>query len=138
MTRRHRNWLDDYLATVVSRSEAPARFHFWAGCSVIGGALRRHVYIDMETFQWYPNLYVLLVGPPGIVKKSTTINIGARLLRDVEGVKFGADITTWEGFIEQLDQSQEIYSTGGGDTLVNSEATTACSLTMTISEWGTF
>src|SRR5215469_3088410 len=109
--RNHPNWLEAYLEVVVPRSEAPSRFHWWVGASVIAGAMRRHVYIDMESFQWYPNLYVILVGPPGIVKKSTTINIGARLLRDVPGVMFGADVSTWEGFVKQLDESRDIQST---------------------------
>lgn len=141
MARKHAHWIQDYLRVVVHRGEAPEKFHFWCACSVIAGALRRRVYIDMETFQWYPNLYVILVGPPGIVKKSTTINIGARLLRDIDGIHFGADVTTWEGFIQQLDEAKDIHrvdTADGGKLTVEDRHTVTCALTMTISEWGTF
>lgn len=136
--RRHDDWIRSYLDAVVSRSEAPERFHFWCACSVIAGAVRRRVFIDMEAFQWYPNLYVILVGPPGIVKKSTTINIGARLLRDVPGVQFGADVNTWEGFIQQLDEAKDIFTDDQGKLSTSTTHTVSCALTLSVSEWGTF
>lgn len=137
---RRGDWLRNYLDTVVSRSEAPERFHWWVGASIIGGALRRHVYINMETFQWFPNLYVILVGPPGIVKKSTTINVGARLLRNIPGVNFGADISTWEGFVQQLDDAKDIHTPqmNGAKLDLDTRHSISCALTMTVSEWGTF
>lgn len=139
MGRRHANWLANYVDTVAPKSEAPERFHWFVGASVIAGVLRRKVWIDMESFSWFPNLYIILVGPPGIVKKSTTINIGARLLHDVPGVQFGADVTTWEGFIQQLDEAKDIFSNEPQDKLSTStKHTVTCALTMTISEWGTF
>jgi Protein of unknown function (DUF3987) len=138
--RRHDDWIADYLATVVPKSEAPERFHFWVAASIIGGALRRRVFIDMEAFRWYPNLFVVLVGPPGTVKKSTTINIGARLLRDVPNINFGSDVTTWEGFMVEVEQSMDMFAEGapGGKLSLDSDYTGTCALTLVISEWGTF
>ena len=51
----------------------------WVGVSTIAGALRRKVWIDQAYFKWYPNFYIILVAPPGIVAKSTTASLGMRL-----------------------------------------------------------
>lgn len=142
VTRQHPDWITAYLDAVVSRSEAPEHFHFWIASWIIGGALRRRVFIEMEAFQWYPNQYIILVGPPGTVKKSSTINIGARLLRAVPHIKFGSDIATWEGFMEELEEADDDFSTGNptpghrfsfNDTIKRTKA-----LNFAISEWGTF
>lgn len=140
MPREHKDWIAAYLDTVVPRSEAPERFHFWVGASIIGGALRRRVYIDMEAFKWYPNFFIVLVGPPGTVKKSTTINVGARLLRKVPNINFGSDITTWEAFMDEVEQAVDMFAEGdpSAKLSLDSEAADTRAITYVISEWGTF
>lgn len=73
--------------------------YFWVGVSAIAGALRRKVWIDQAYFKWYPNFYIVLVAPPGIVSKSTTAGISMNLLRKVPGIHFGPDVVTWQALI---------------------------------------
>lgn len=80
---------------------------FWTGVSTIAGALRRRVWIDQKYFQWLPNFYVILVAPPGIVSKSTTANIGMNLLREIQGIKFGPDVITWQALVMELSKACE-------------------------------
>lgn len=138
--RRHNDWITAYLGTVVPKSEAPERFHFWVAASIIAGALRRRVYLDMEAFRWYPNMFVVLVGPPGTVKKSTTINVGARLLRDVPNINFGPDIATWEGFLVAVEGATDMFAEGSPSEKLSLDTTYegTCALTLVVSEWGTF
>jgi len=117
-------------------SEAPDDLHFWTGVSTVAGALRRKVWIEMRKFQWSPNFYVVFVGPPGVVTKSTTINAGFELLEKVEGVHFGPESITWQALgmdfekaIEHVDYTDE---SGAEVSLPMS-----C-LTCSISELGTF
>lgn len=42
----------------------PEIFRLWAGISAIAGALERRVWVDTAQSIVYPNLYILLVGPP--------------------------------------------------------------------------
>lgn len=93
MGRHFDDWLKTYML-YTRDSESPDEFHFWTGVSTIAGALRRRVWIDMRKFLWTPNFYIILVGPPGIVTKSTTTSVGYNLLRHVEGVHFGPDSAT--------------------------------------------
>ena len=109
--------LDDWIATYLNYtffSEAPDIFHFWSAVGILAGALRRKVYFDQGLFQWTPNQYIILVANPGIATKSTTMNIGARLLRQVPGIYFGADAVTWQALVEDLSNAQEEVAMPGG------------------------
>lgn len=88
-------------------SESPDAFHFWTGVGTIAGALRRRVWLDMRHFQWTPNFYIILVGPPGIATKSTTIRIGTSLLEQVDGIHFGPQSMTWQSLTQTMEQSVE-------------------------------
>lgn len=139
MARNHANFLRAYTDTLTPKGEAPERMHFWAAVAAIGGALRRRVYIDEGHYRYYPNFYVMLVGPPGLIKKSTTINVASGLLRDVPNVKIGADVSTWQSFVEEVAQAQDLFAEG--EVAVNpldQEHTVSSALTLTISEFGTF
>jgi len=95
------NWIKAYLA-YTAPMEAPDTFHFWTAVSTIAGALRRRVWLDMGHFQWTPNFYIIFVAPPGIVSKSTTLNIGMSMLREIKEVKFGPDVVTWQALTQSL------------------------------------
>jgi hypothetical protein len=95
------NWLG-YYAEYTKESESPASFHLWTGLSVLASACRRNVWLNQGTYILYPNLYVILVGPPGRVRKSTSIRLGRRLLLGLEGINFSADSITREELIRQL------------------------------------
>lgn len=129
--RRHANWLEGYVE-LCQASEAPDKFHFWTGVSTIAGALRRQVWIDQRYFEWVPNFYIVLVGPPGIVTKSTTISIGHSLLAELEEVKFGPQIITWQALAQSLAQSTELIEPRPGTFLPMS------AVTISVSELGTF
>lgn len=95
------NWLNWY-SEYTKESESPNSFHLWTGLSVLASAVRRNVWLNQGTYILYPNLYVILVGPPGRVRKSTSIRLGRRLLLGVEGIQFSADSITREELIRQL------------------------------------
>jgi hypothetical protein len=100
------SWLTAYLA-YTAESESPEEYHLWTAISVIAGALRRSVFFDMGYFLMYPNMYVVLVGPPGRCKKSTAMRIGRDILKATPGAKFTADSTTREKLIINLTQAHK-------------------------------
>ena len=105
--RKLKNWLTGY-ANYTRHSESPDLFHFWTGVFTIAGALRRQVWIDQRYFQWTPNFYIILVGPPGVAAKSTSLGLGAELLKEVDGVYFGPNSMTWQGLITALEESAKL------------------------------
>lgn len=90
-----------------SDSESPNDFHFWTGVSTIAGALGRKVWIDMRKFQWTANFYIVLVGPPGIATKSTSMRSGMRLLERAECANFGPPSMTWQALTDSLSEAIE-------------------------------
>lgn len=128
MTRRHPDWLKAYLE-YSSYSEAQPHMRFWCGISAIAGALRRKVWIDQFYFKWFPNFYIVLVAPPGVVAKSTTVSVAINLLRRVEGIKFGPDVVTWPALVETFAGSAEAFDYAGAYH-------TMCAMTLESSEFG--
>lgn len=128
MARYHTDWLTAFM-DYASFGEAPRHMYFWAGASAIAGALRRKVWIDQAYFKWYPNMYVILVAPPGIVSKSTTAGISMSLLRQVPGIKFGPDVVTWPALVSSFAASTEAFE-------YNGEYLPMSALTLESSEFG--
>jgi len=109
--RHYKDWLSAFC-DYASFGEAPRRMYFWVGVSAVAGALRRRVWIDQAYFRWYPNFYIILVAPPGIVSKSTTASISMDLLRQVPGINFGPDVVTWQALVGAFAQSKEEFKFG--------------------------
>lgn len=130
--RAYDNWLKAYI-NHTRFSESPDAFHLWTGVSVIAGALRRRVWIDQRHFQWTPNFYIVLVGPPGVAAKSTTMRTGLSLLERVEGIYFGPQSMTWQALTESLSKAKETVEFPD-----NHAAQVMSCVTVAASELGTF
>lgn len=112
MARHFDDWLTSYVK-YCEGGESPRKFSFWTGASVVAGALRRHTFLDMKRFVWFPNFYIVLVAPPGIISKTTTTAIGMKLLKKVPGINFGPNVVTWESLVQTFAASSETYESGG-------------------------
>ncbi|KKN64450.1 hypothetical protein LCGC14_0491380 [marine sediment metagenome] len=127
MNRNIPNWVMGYVE-YTKHMEAPDLFHMWTAIGTVAGALRGKVWIDMGYFKWKPNFFIILVAPPGIVSKSTTLGVGMSLLRELESVHFGPDSVTWQALTESFIEAQEIVKDVGPMS----------ALTIAASELGTF
>lgn len=110
--RETRDWLTSFVAAS-EWGEAPSYFYFWVGVATIAAALRRKVWLDMGEFVWYPNLYTLLVAPPGVIQKSTTADIGMTLLAQVPGIHFGPSTLTWQALYDAFAEVGEEFDVPG-------------------------
>lgn len=111
MSRLLKDWLPAFMAYTAG-TEAPRMMHFWCGVSAIAGALRRKVWIDMKRFRWTPTFYIIFVAPPGIISKTTTMDMGMDLLKQVPGIKFGPDVVTWQALVGKFAEAQESFQYG--------------------------
>lgn len=126
--RNFPDWLSAYVQ-YAGFSEAPRRMHYWSGVSAIAGALRRRVWLDMGYFRWFPNFYIILVAPPGVVSKSTTASIAMSLLRQVDGINFGPEAVTWQALLGAFETATEMFE-------INGVMHTQSALTIESSEFG--
>ncbi len=80
------SFVQDYLE-YAKETESPEIFHMWSGLSAISACLGQHVYTDFGLGPIHPNMYVVLVGPPG-VRKSTAINWAKKRLKAAVNLEF--------------------------------------------------
>ena len=88
--RNYPNFLNAYLQLHMDQF-VPAKFHYWAGVSIVAAALERKVWLPWsQTVTYYPNIYTLLVGRPAI-GKSTAVDPAMEFIRDMN-VNGGGDM----------------------------------------------
>lgn len=111
------DWLTEFVRNT-EWGEAPIHMYFWVGVATIAAALRRQVWVDMGTFVTYPNLYTLLVAPPGVVAKSTTVDLGFyHLLKKVPGIQFGPATVTWQALYDSFAEVGEEVPMPDGESI---------------------
>ena len=137
--RKLHNWLKAYLQ-FTSFNETPDICHFVTGVSTVASVLKRRVWFDQRYFKWFPNFYILIVAPPGVVAKTTSINIGMDLAKEIEGVRLGPESVTWQQMVNILAESKEFVEATGQDgiPLIDKTLVPMSCVTFAIGEFGTF
>lgn len=130
--RHTTNFIEAYM-DYAKHQEAPRSFHLWTAISILAGALGRHVLLDRGVYKIYPNLYVLIVGLSGVMKKSTSTGAGVELLEAVPGIKMLANQVTQASMIQSLANSNTKFDFPGLD-----KPMTQCSLYIYASEFKNF
>lgn len=102
MPRQLENWIKGF-SFFTSESEAPDSYLFWTAMSTIAGAIQRRVHVRWIYYDFYPNMYIVLVGPPARVHKSSVIAFGRNFLREI-GVATASEAITKEALIDQMDK----------------------------------
>lgn len=76
----------------IENTESPRIMHVWSFLSGISAAMGRRCWLEYGPEQIFPNMYVILTGPPA-VRKSTAFKIMTKLLRKHTNVRFAPDDT---------------------------------------------
>lgn len=109
------SWIDHYL-TYINDTENPRQFNLWSAISAIGASMKRRTFIWRNYVQYFPNQYIILVGPPGIGKGSA-IHPVMSIVKEAGTVNYLADKITAEKIIEKLatgfPKTQTTISAGG-------------------------
>ena len=113
--RHFDNFIEAYLK-YADVTETPTQMHYWAAALAISAVLARKVWVDQKRFKWYPNLYVIFVGPPEVVRKSTTVSLAHRLLKTIPQFHFGSKTITWESLIKDFELSIQEVDLGNGES----------------------
>lgn len=100
------NFLQGFLA-LTRGTEIPEPFALWAGLSSVGSVLGRKCFLDRGTYTLYPNLFIVFVAGSGKCRKSTTVNLAAKLVARLDpGPHVTAQKTTPEALIEALHSGE--------------------------------
>lgn len=79
-------------------TEVPQQYYFWSGISALASLVNGQVYTKMGRYEIYPNMYVVLLGPPGNGKTSA-MRRAEKLIRSFEDVSLSAQSETAEGLV---------------------------------------
>jgi len=114
------NWLETFLEWTMPLSEAPESLLTWTGLFCISAVLKRKVKFSEEytPYNVYANAYIMFVGPPGVVRKSTSSGYAHKLLAglnevvtakniDPAYIYFGPTSGSHVKIIEKMSETQD-------------------------------
>lgn len=102
-TRHFPSWLSGYLAYTAGR-EAPERLRLWSALTLVSAATERRVWLPQRGHKVYPNLYTVLVAPPGIGKTSAAAPAVA--IGRAAGLIVAPDMITPQRLYQRMDQNE--------------------------------
>ena len=105
LKRQADDWLNNFVAWS-HYTEPPVLYRLWVGVSTIAAALGRRVEFRLGTEVFYPNFFVVLVGPPA-ARKGTAMRLGKRIA-DQAGIEFAPNESTVQGLIDIMKERDEM------------------------------
>lgn len=111
---------------------SPRIFCKWAAIAAIAAALERKVWMVTARRALYPNLYTILVGPPGVGKTLLTAEV-YNVLKELDGHHIASSSVTRASLIDELnDAARRIIRPDAGHVFMNFNA-----LAVVSNEFGT-
>jgi len=104
--RKLENWLKT-LQEYVEDTEAPRDFWLWGGIFTISAALQRRVWLPYGLEPIYPNLYIMLVAPPGKCRKAGPLTLAKKMLKKT-GIPVSKDSFSKRALTQEM---AELYKT---------------------------
>ena len=122
MPKRVPDWIEGFLF-YTQGSEPPLLYRKWAAISTLAACMKRKCWLSWGTITFFPNLYVVLVGPSGRCRKGTAMGPAYDMLSTI-GIKMAADTGTKEALAESLEDAMEVDADDEGRAIPH------CSLTI--------
>lgn len=109
------NWIDAYMQ-YTEDTESPDIYNKWVALSMLSTAIQKKIVLHVGRLRIHPNIYVVLVGPPGS-RKSQAIDYGKELLKPLTKVKTNPSKCTTELLINRIANSKQREMINGKDTV---------------------
>lgn len=111
------SWIDAFVEQT-GGLEAPKIFRKWVAISTIAAALEQKVWLSTTT-NLYPNLYLMIVGHPG-VGKTRTIRVARTLVTELPEFHLAPISMTWASCVDALNEAKRRVVRGDIDISYNS------------------
>lgn len=99
-----KTWIDEFIERT-SHLPSPELFRRWAGIACVAGALERKVWVRVMRMDLYPNMYTVLVGPPG-VGKSVVLSLTELLWRSITQLHVAPKSMSKASLMDALDDAK--------------------------------
>ncbi len=101
MSRNLPDWIDGFME-LTDNSEPPLLFRKWAAISAIAAALQRKVRMELGlSLTFYPNLYIVLVGPSA-TGKGTVMKFASDIIEQIPTIRLSAQATSLQALIRRM------------------------------------
>lgn len=100
MPRKIKNWVAAFEELTVYNA-SPIRFRRWSGIACLAGALEQKTWVFTNGEKLYPNLYTILVAPPGIGKSASLVPV-RKLWEGLKDHKIAASDVSKASLIDEL------------------------------------
>ena len=91
-----------------SGNEAHPTYHIFSGLIALSSIVGRRVWVDMGSFNYVPNLYVILVGPSGN-RKTTAMTPAKNLIRALK-LPYSAECVTKEKLVLDIFAQERVIA----------------------------
>lgn len=98
------DWIGKFLEYTEGLPTPPA-FRLWSAISAVGSALERRCWVEFNRNVTYPNLFVVLVGPPGTGKGQSLVP-ARELLKESKAVLLSPNDMTKAALVDTLAESK--------------------------------
>jgi hypothetical protein len=106
------DWIDDYMK-MTKNSEPPDSYRLWTAISTIAAVLERKVWMKWQELI-YPNMYIVLVGPPS-ARKSFAMGQGEDFLFKLKDkINLAPNSSTFPDLAQRLASSKKKFTTPDG------------------------
>lgn len=97
--------LIDSVLEMCEEVETPRSYLRWAALATISAIVKKKIFLDKHFYKVYGNIFVMLVGPPGITKSYAT-DIAKQMVKSVNNTKIISGMNSIEGIIEKLGRAE--------------------------------
>lgn len=111
-----KGWINDYLyytrCLPEQATEIPLEFCLFTAITTIAASLQRNVWVSRGLYELYPTILTVLIAPTGKGKKTTSINLGQKLLQKAQVTKIISEQITPEALVMALAQQSPVLRGG--------------------------
>lgn len=107
------DWIDRFVE-VTEGISAPTIFRLWAAIGAVAGSMERRIWCTTNISRLYPNLYIMLVAPPGIGKTQAIQPIETILKAQLPNVNIAPKSMTKAAVIDTLRDARRMVVLDGG------------------------
>jgi hypothetical protein len=99
------DWITGYLK-FTDNTEPSKLYREWVAASTVAAALERKCKLEWGHYTFYPNMYVILVGPSG-ARKGTAMKPARRIMSEI-GIKTISESITKEALANRINDAEQL------------------------------
>jgi hypothetical protein len=98
------NWVQE-IVNLHSELESPESFWRWGALAALSAVMKDNVWINLQIFNLYPNIYVMYHADSGL-KKGPAVNMAKKLVKTVNNTRVITGRGSIQGILKELGTAQ--------------------------------